>query len=195
MNFLLNIYGFQKKHSCEHAITELVGKICKGLETNKHTMAIFINLSKAFDTISHDILFSKMALYGIRGIALKWYTSYLSNRTMQAKCNTSNSSKTQYSELHNVQIGTPKGSCLGPLLFLIFCNDIYLNLELCNGILFADNTTIYKSHEHVEYLKWLLIHDLMILMDWFMANHLSMNATKSVGIFFSKDKDSQINIW
>ena len=185
-------YGFRRKHSCEHAVTELIGEICKGMETNKHTMAIFINLLKAFDMISHDLLLKKLSLYGIHGLALDWFTSYLSNRTMQVKCSTSTSSSVQYSNTHNVQIGTPQGSCLGPLLFLIFCNDIYLNLELCNGILFTDDTTIYKSHEHLEYLQWCIIHDLTLLMDWFKRNHLSMNANKTVGMFFSKNK--KINV-
>ena len=68
-------YGFRRKHSCEHAVTELVGEICKGLENNKHTMAIFIDLSKAFDTISHELLLKKLMLYGIHGLALDWFNS------------------------------------------------------------------------------------------------------------------------
>ena len=111
---------------------------------------------------------------------------------MQVKCSTSTSSTVQYSNTHKVNIGTPKGSCLGPLLFLIFCNDIYLNLELYNGILFADDTTIYNSHEHLEYLQWCIIHDLTSLFDWFKANHLSMNASKTVRMFFSKNKQKKI---
>ena len=186
-------YGFRKKHSCENAVTKLFGEICKGLETNKHTIAIFIDLSKAFDTISHNVLFSKMNLYGIRGTALEWYQSYLKNRTMRAKCSTSNITMAQYSELHKVQIGTPQGSRLGPLLFLIFCNDIYLNLGLCSGILFADGTTIYNSHENIKYLKWTIIHYLTILIDWFKANHLSMNSNKTVGMLFSKNNKTHIN--
>ena len=186
-------YGFRKKHSCEHAVTELIGEICKGLETKKHTMAVFIDLSKAFDTISHDLLLKKMSLYGIRGKALDWYTSYLENRVMRAKCSISTNSQTVFSERHHLNIGTPQGSCLGPLLFLIFCNDLYLNLDLCGGILFADDTTIYKTHEHKEYLKWCIIHDLTILIDWFKANHLSMNANKTVGMHFSADKKSTID--
>ena len=75
--FFNSQYGFRKKHSCEHAITELTSEICKGLENGKHAMAIFIDLSKAFDTISHHILYQKLERYGIRGVALDWYKAIL----------------------------------------------------------------------------------------------------------------------
>ena len=153
-----------------------------------HTITIFIDLSKAFDTINHEILYSKLECYGIRGNALTWFKSYLSKRQMRAKCEISSSSGTQYSEYYDVRIGTPQGSCLGPLIFLLFCNDIYLSLELCKGILFADDTTIYNSHKNLDYLKWTITHDLTILMDWFKANNLSMNTNKTVGMFFTKKK-------
>ena len=73
-------YGFHKKHSCEHAVTELIGEICKGLDQGKHTIALFIDLSKAFDTIDHHILFQKLYRYGIRGTALNWFKSYLEQK-------------------------------------------------------------------------------------------------------------------
>ena len=186
--FFKSQYGFRKKHSCEHAITELIGEICKGLELNKHTLSIFIDLSKAFDTISHDILFQKLDRYGIRGIALKWYKSYLNHRKLRAKCKTATSENFVYSDEFDLEIGTPQGSCLGPLIFLIFCNDLYLNLELCSGILFADDTTIYKSHSNIEFLKWCVTSDMKTIIDWFKANHLSLNGNKTIGMLFSKDK-------
>ena len=188
-----NQYGFRKRHSCEHAVTELIGKVCKGLESNKHTIALFIDLSKAFDTIEHNILFSKMESYGIRGTSLNWYKSYLSNCTMGAKSSSGNTGGVSYSELYPLNIGTPQGSCLGPLLFLIFCNDIYLNLELCHGILFADDTTIYNSHSNIYYLKWTVLHNLEILSSWLKANGLSMNCNKTVCMLFSNNKNLSLD--
>ena len=134
-------------------MTELLGEVCKGLENRKYTLALFLDLSKAFDTISHDILFKKLERYSIRGTALNWFKRYLSNRTLRAKCNCSTSSHVTYSEAYEINIGTPQGSCLGLLIFLIFCNDLYLHLELCSGILFVDDTTIFKSHENIKYLE------------------------------------------
>ena len=80
--------------------------------------------------------------------------------------------------------GTPQGSFLGPLLLLIFCNDLYHHLELTNCILFADNTTIYNSHKDIRYLKWTIEHDLAILNDWFKANKLTLNTSMTVSILF-----------
>ena len=100
-------YGFRQKHSCKHAVTKLIGKICKGLGNNKNTIALYIDLSKAFDTISHDILYSKLEHYGICGTALNWFKSYLSNRKLCAKCHVSTSSDVVYSKEYAVNIGTP----------------------------------------------------------------------------------------
>ena len=175
-------YGFRSKHSCEHAIAELVGNIVKGKEKNEHTIAIFLDLSKAFDTQEHETLFRKLEIYGIRGVALNWFSSYLSNRSMHAKCNINCS--THLSHYKDITFGTPQGSCLGPLLFLIFCNDLYYNLELTHCILFTDDTTIYNSHKDIKYLKWTIEHDLAILNDWFKANKLTLNTNKTVGMLF-----------
>ena len=175
-------YSFRSKHSCEHAITELVGNALKGKENKEHTIAIFLDLSKAFDTLEHTTLLKKRDLYGIRGICHKWFESYLSNRVIRSKCTTS--TETAHSDEINISFGVPQGSCLGPLLFLIFVNDLHLNLEYSKCILFADNTTIYMSHQNLNYLMWALEHDLNILHDWFNANKLTLNKKKSVCIFF-----------
>ena len=111
-------YGFHTKHSCVNAVSELVGEIVKANDSNKYTISVFLDLSKAFNTLKHKILFTKLEQYGISGPCLDWFKSYLGKRSLQIKCHTSDSSNEQKSALHQVEYGAPQGSCLGPLLFL-----------------------------------------------------------------------------
>ena len=153
-------YGFRTNHSCENAVSELVGHILKRKEQNESTACVFLDLSKAFDTIKHEVLLKKLELYGIRGTALSWFQSYLSDRRIRVKCNTISSGKTEISDAQPINTGTPQGSCLGPLIFLIFNNDLHRVVENCSTILFADDTTLYISNKNTTYLKWCLEHDL-----------------------------------
>ena len=115
---------------------------------------MFLDLSKAFDTLDHNILLEKLERYGIRGKAYNWFKSYLATRKMRSKCRVESSTKTEYSDYFNINYGTPQGSCLGPLLFILFTNDLHLNIIHSCTILFADDTTLYNSHRNLEYLKW-----------------------------------------
>ena len=133
-NFLTNSnqlyqsqYGFCAKHSCDHAVGELLSDIVKNLELNKPTVCLYLDLSKAFDTLLHTVILKKLERYGIRGKCLQWMESYLSNRKMLVKCRTDNG-ETIKSYPQEVNYSTPQGSCLGPLLFLVFCNDLQLHL-------------------------------------------------------------------
>ena len=107
---------------------------------------------------------------------------------MRVKCEVASENKTQFSELYNVEFGTPQGSCLGPLLFLLFTNDLYLNIDHCSPILFADDTTVYKSHRNLRYLKWCIEQDLIVIADWFKAKRLTLNLEKTVYMFFGNGK-------
>ena len=120
-------YGFRKDHACDHAVGELVSEIVKHLQKNNYTACILLDLSKAFDTLQHSVMFDKLEKYGIQGTCLKWFKSYLMNREMQVKCNISGENKSTISNKHVVNYGTPQGSCLGPLIFLVFCNDLNLH--------------------------------------------------------------------
>ena len=179
-------YGFRSKHSCENAISELVGQVVKGHDRKEHTAAIFLDLSKAFDTLDHSLLLKKLELYGMRGDALCWFTSYLSNRKMRVKyCG---EGENTYSNWKNVTHGTPQGSCLGPLLFLIFCNDLHRNLTYLSCIQFADDTTLYITHKNLRVLKACIEHDLSIITDWFGANSLTLNINKTSLLLFDYRK-------
>ena len=172
----------------------MVGQIVKSLENKQYTIAVYLDLSKAFDTLSHHVLYLKLDKYGICGVALNWYKSYLTNRTMQAKCNFGNNTNVLSSSFA-LNFGTPQGSCLGPLLFLIFCNDLIKILENCRGILFADDTTIYKSNKSLKYLIWNVNQDLDKISDWFKANQLTLNTSKTVCMLFSpKNAKERVNL-
>ena len=184
-------YGFRAQHSCKNAIGELIGEIVKGHEHRKHTLAVFLDLSKAFDTLSHKILLAKLERYGIRGTSWKWYESYLDQRKLRVKCMTESSNAMEYSDYCNIDYGTLQGSCLGPLLFLIFTNDLHHCVENGNCLLFADNTTLYFTHQNLTYLKWGIEDDLKRVMDWFRANKLTLNLNKTVCVLFSHKTPKQ----
>ena len=178
-------YAFRADHSCSQAISELVGEVAKNTEKNHTTCSIFINLSKAFDTLEHTTVIKKLERYGIRGQTLLWFKSYLEGRKLRVRCTTNVEGKQEISDTYSIKYGTPQGSCMGPLIFLIFCNDISLSLQHMHCIQFADDTTLYFSHKNANYLQYCVNSDLQILQDWFRANKLTLNASKSVCLIFN----------
>ena len=187
-------YGFRKNHACDQAVGELVAAITKGIEQKKLTAGIFLDLSKAFDSLKHGAILKKMELYGLRGCCLQWFDSYLKDRNLVVCCKTSDTGIEQVSPCYGVEFGTPQGSVLGPLIFLIFCNDLHLHLTFLSCIQFADDTTLYISHTNLNYITFALEHDLVVLQDWFYANKLTLNIGKSVAILFGKHGGKKINV-
>ena len=183
-------YGFRAKHSCEHAVGQLIGTILKNLENNKTTISVLLDLSKAFDTIEHSIMLKKLELYGVRGVPLQWFKSYLSNRVMRVRCRTACSSDSAVSSNFPIEFGTPQGSCLGPLIFLIFVNDMKLHVSDVDLVQFADDTTLIFGHRNLHYLKYCVEKELENLQDWFYANKLTLNVDKSVYMLFEKNNTS-----
>ena len=179
-------YGFWAKHSCDHAVAQIIGTILKNLENKKSTITVMLDLSKAFDTIEHHIMLQKLELYGVRGTCLNWFKSYLANRQMRVKCKVTSTQEVVRSESYIVNYGTPQGSCLGPLIFLIFVNDMQLHLSDVESVQFADDTTIIFGHRNITYLKYCVERELEVLSDWFRANKLTLNVDKSVFMLFNR---------
>ena len=161
------------------AALEFITDTVEALENKKSTLAVFLDLSKAFDTINHDIILAKLDFYGIRGIVYDGMTSYLSNRSQYVHFDDCKS------PLMSINCGVPQGSVLGPLLFVIYMNDLPDCLNKANGILFADDTTLYISSDSLEELYNDMNLELKTLSDWFLANKLSLNLNKTNYMLFT----------
>ena len=160
--------------------------IIKGKQEGLYTVAMFLDLSKAFDTLEHTVLLNKLDKYGIRGVALDWFKDYLTNKKVRTKCNIASTGKVEYSDYRELNYGTPQGSCLGPLIFIIFTNDIHKQLHHSRSLLFADDTTVYKSHRNLQYLTWCIEDDMRRIITWFRINKLTLNLEKTVCLLFQK---------
>ena len=174
-----NQFGFRKGYSTEYAIIQSCDEIIKTLSNKEHIVGIFLDLSKAFDTIDHQILIHKLSKMGVRGIILSWFKNYLSNRKQFVEF------QSKISSYSNITCGVPQGSILGPLLFLIYINDIINSSHLLNFILFADDTNIFYSHKCMNTLITTLNIELAKVSLWFKCNKLSLNVDKTCFMHFT----------
>ena len=175
-------YGFRSNRSTLMAVTELVESISTGMNNREYTVGVFIDLKKAFDTIDHKILLKKMDRYGVRGVANMWLESYLQERNQYVQINNVDSDPL------NITHGVPQGSVLGPKLFIMYINDIGQVLTELKYVLFADDTSLYKSGKDLEQLLHVVEKELLILKKWFDINKLSLNLSKTKYILFCNKK-------
>lgn len=166
-------FGFRKNYTTSMAAIDVVNFIIEGFNNKKYTLGLFLYLSKAFDTVNHSILLHKLSHYGIRGIAHDWFCSYLSNRKHFVHVNG------VASTCNYVTCGVPQDSILGPLLFLLYINDLPAcskNLKFC---LFADDTSILFKSDDPTYSAQIINKDMKIVCDWFNVNKLTLNTSKT----------------
>ena len=167
-------YGFREKHSTQLAALELVDRITRELDIGNTPISIFIDLSKAFDTLDHNILLSKLHYYGIPGSALQLIRSYLSNRKQFVQLGDVISLKT------DILMGVPQGSSLGPLLFIIYIIDKVNSSESFKFINFADDTTLIIKLNINDSIN----DELAKFYNWLKANKLSLNINRTKAIAF-----------
>ena len=166
-------YGFRQKHSTSFAIMELVEEITSATDSKKSTIGVFIDLKKAFDTINHSILLKKLNHYGIRGISNDWLNSYMRDRHQFVNYNDVNS------EMLKIVCGVPQGSILGPILFILYINDLCKVSEILKFVLFADDTNLFASGTDLKQLCDVINEELIKINVWFRVNKLSLNVSKT----------------
>ena len=178
-------FGFRKNHATTKA---LIDYIYKSLDEGNYVFGIYIDLKKAFDIVQHDILLSKLQRYGIHGIAFQWFRSYLAKRKEYV---ITNGNQSNISDLCGY--GAPQGSVLGPILFLLFINDINKSLDHIIVKLFADDTNCFISGNNFNQLERLVEVELNKLQKWINANKLAINFDpKNQAIVFLSQKNKTL---
>ena len=171
-------FGFRCKHSTSHTLISMTEKIRNTIDNGNYGCGIF----KAFDTVNHSILLKKLDHYGIRGIPLQWFESYLSNRKQYVSVNG------HTSEELPVTHGVPQGSVLGPPLFLIYINDLPNVSKCLTFFLFADDTNIYYESSELLSIQKIVNRELRKVRKWLEANRLALNIEKINFVLFHSNK-------
>ena len=179
-------YGFRKKHSTNHALISITEKIRNSLDKNLYAVGVFVDFQKAFDTVNHNILIEKLDHYGIRGCINQWFKSYLSDRKQYVSIDGFNSKEAI------IEHGVPQGSVLGPLLFLLYINDLHTSIKNSCTYHFADDTNLLGIGKSIKKIQKLLNKDLKQLMSWLLANKISLNKTKTELIVFRKPRSPPV---
>ena len=173
-----NQFGFRAQHATSHAMIKLYDEALTGLDNKScKTCSVLLDISKAFDCVDHEILLHKLQHYGIRGNVCKWFESFVTNRTHYVEINGIRS------DSYTPDTGVPQGSVLGPILFVIYVNDLLSSSSLFSFSVFADDTSLLlKSCRDVYHNTF--ITELKKVMDWFKLNRLLLNYKKSQYFFF-----------
>ena len=159
-------FGFRKNRSTSLSLIHLINKISSAIDKLESTVGVFLDLSKAFDTLDHQILFTKLEHNGICGTALQWIKSYFSCRLQFVQFNQA------CSPMQTIKCGVPQGSILGPLLFILYINDLPNASKLTQPLLFADDASIFYSHSDPSCLKSVLNEELQNFDVWLKCNKL-----------------------
>jgi len=163
-----NQSGFRALHSTLTTLLKNTDDWYSGMDLGKYVGTVFVDLKQAFDTVDHSILLQKLNHYGVQELDLKWFESYLSNRKQFIRIDGVDSS------IQNINTGVPQGSCLGPLLFLVYINDLPYSVKNAKVSIYADDTSLALQSENISQLTAALNEDLRNLHLWLKGNKLSL---------------------
>ena len=172
-------FGFRPGHSTAHPMIHFLNKITDSLNKKNHTIAIFCDLKKAFDTCDHTILLLKLKKYGVSGTELQWFESYLTKRKQFVNI------KGRSSSLLEIDLGVPQGSILGPMLFILYINDLPLSSKFLS-LLFADDTTLLYTHENLNTLTTIVNEEFQKVCEFFRINKMVLHPDKTKFMLFSR---------
>ena len=175
-------FGFRQRYSTITALTNFADETLSNMECGRLCGAVFLDLSKAFDTVDHSILLHKLKAMGVSSSTVGWFESYLSNRMQQTSCGS------ELSDALPLTFGVPQGSILGPLLFLVYINDLPSITNKCNVSLYADDTVLYCCASDVNDLEKNLNEDLFKLAIWLNENKLTLNLNKTRSMIIGSDR-------
>ena len=185
-------FGFRKNKSTLHAVADLVNRILTALDKKEKCTGVFCDLSKAFDCVDHQLLLQKLKNHGITGIPKNWFESYLTNRTQRVQINSNN--VTFSSSQGKINFGVPQGSILGPILFIIYVNDLTQHITSAKSTIFADDTSLIITHESKESLHDLTSQAIKQAECWFYDNNLTLNKEKTYQLTFCHKTNLDLNI-
>ena len=178
-------FGFRPNHSTNSALIEITEQIRKACDKGLFACGIYLDLRKAFDAVNHNILLTKLEHYGIKGNAKYWLRSFLMDRKQYTSLTGKDSNSQEIT--HRV----PQGSVLGPLLFIIFINDLNLSVTSSKVHHFADDTNLLLINKSLKKIHFLINHDLALLVQWLRANNISLNTSKTEIIIFRLDQNTR----
>ena len=174
--------GFREGHSCETALLKIINDWNNSIDNGYLIGSVFLDLRRAFDLVNHSILINKLLIYGLSEISVAWFESYLSNRQQSTYVNGVISAPLP------VKCGVPQGSILGPLLFILFINDMDQSISYCSAHMYADDTTFYIEGKSVEDLNSKLNEDMANVSKWCTNNKLVINSNNLKACWLAQDK-------
>ena len=177
--------GFRENHSCQTALIKLLDDWISAIDKNEIVGTLFLDLSKAFDLVNHDILLRKLSMYGLHNNAIDWFKSYLNSRIQKTFISGEQSTPRE------VVAGVPQGSVLGPILFLIYINDLPFVLSHSVADIFADDTTLSTQSKSFDVVVASLTNDLLHVDQWCQLNHMSINSDKSKVMFICSNNNNR----